>query len=154
MMRSRYICKKFLIGFENTSFRSWSFRQRNFKVISRFEYHTEASHSIDILLKIDWFMAYTAAYLVVNLVMLVVTAITLAVKAGSSREALLRGRFSTVDLLVLTSLDPLLLYWKYYFPLLQNKPPQWESQLYWASYPFSKCSLAHPLWIIYIGDNC
>ncbi len=38
-----------------------------------------------------------------------------------TRNPYSRGRISTVDLLVLTSLDQLLLYWKYYLPFLKNK---------------------------------
>ncbi len=53
-----------------------------------------------------------------------------------SRKSYWRGRLSTVDLLVLTRLDQLLFYWKYYIPLLQNKLPKWGGQLYWA-FPFS-----------------
>jgi hypothetical protein len=48
------------------------------------------------------------------------------------REALRRGRFSTVDLLVLTSLDQLLVILKHDLPFLQKKLPQWGGQLYWA----------------------
>ncbi len=52
-----------------------------------------------------------------------------------------RERLITIDLLVLTSLvQPIILYLKYYFPLLQNKLPWWGGQLYW-SFPFSKDSL-------------
>ncbi len=51
-----------------------------------------------------------------------------------------RGSLSTVDVLVLTSSDKLLLYWKYNFNLsfLQNKL---GGQPYWA-FPFSSCSLS------------
>ncbi len=53
-------------------------------------------------------------------------------RAGSYR----RGRLSTVDLLVLTSLDQPLLILKMLFYFLQNELPQWGGQLYWA-FPFS-----------------
>jgi len=36
----------------------------------------------------------------------------------SSREVLLKGKLSTVDLIVLTGLDQLLFYWSYYLLFL------------------------------------
>ncbi len=46
-----------------------------------------------------------------------------------------RGRLCTIDLLVPTSLDQLLLIQKNHLLFLQNKLPWWGSQLYWA-FPF------------------
>ncbi len=53
-----------------------------------------------------------------------------------------RGRISTVDLHVLSSLDQLLFILKILFTFLQNNPPQWGRQPYWA-FPFSKSSLVY-----------
>jgi hypothetical protein len=39
------------------------------------------------------------------------------------RETLIKGRLSAIDLLLLTNLDKLLLYWKYYLPISQYNLP-------------------------------
>jgi hypothetical protein len=51
-----------------------------------------------------------------------------------------RGRLSTVDLLVLTSINQLIFRLKIFLPVLQNKLPNRGGQVYWAL-PFSQCSV-------------
>ncbi len=64
-----------------------------------------------------------------------------------------RGRLSMVIFLVLTSLDRLSLYWKYYLPLLQNKLTLWEASCTDPSPSVSvprwniKCPLTHVLFL-------
>ncbi len=53
-----------------------------------------------------------------------------------ARNPYWKERLSTLDHLVQTSSDQLMLYWKYYVPFLQNKLSQLGGQPYWA-FPFS-----------------
>jgi hypothetical protein len=48
------------------------------------------------------------------------------------RKSYWRGRLSTIDLLMLTSLDQLLFMLKILFTFLQNKLTQWGGQMYCA----------------------
>ncbi len=64
-----------------------------------------------------------------------------------------RGKISTIDLLVLTSSNQLLLILKLYFSHLQNNLSYCGGQSYWA-FPFSKGSLATVFSLSYREWKC